>query len=135
MAFEDADLVAQYQQLGLISGAVAKRCKGEVDEELEAGLKYEEEHGRRLIVAGLGRSPLAARWLPRIRNMHPYREQRFAVLGLVLICTSTVRADIAPFELSIYAVRRLVDTIEPRLWSICSILSGRPPQDPTPLGC
>lgn len=58
-----------------------------------------------------------------------------AVLGLVLICTSTVRADIAPFELSIYAVRRLVDTMEHRLWSICSILSGRPPQDPTPLGC
>ena len=30
MAFEDPDLVAQHQQLGLISGAVADGCKGEV---------------------------------------------------------------------------------------------------------
>ena len=57
LAFEDADLVAQHQQLGLISGAVAKRCQGDVDEEPEAGLKDEEEHGRRLIVAGRRGSP------------------------------------------------------------------------------
>jgi RNA-directed DNA polymerase len=25
-------------------------------------------------------APLAAGWLPRIRNMHPYPEQRFAVM-------------------------------------------------------
>ena len=50
MAFEDADLVAQHQQLGLISGAVAEGCEGEVDDEPEAGVKDEEEHGRRLIV-------------------------------------------------------------------------------------
>ena len=31
LAFEDADLVAQHQQLGLISGAVAKRCQGRPD--------------------------------------------------------------------------------------------------------
>ena len=51
MAFQDA--VAQHQQLGLIGGAVAEGCEGEVDEEPEAGVKDEEEHGRRLIVAGL----------------------------------------------------------------------------------
>ena len=39
MAFEDADLVTQQQQLGLISGAVAEGCEGEVDEESEAGVK------------------------------------------------------------------------------------------------
>ena len=60
MAFQDPDLVAQHQQLGLISGAVAKRCEGEVNEEPEAGVKDEEEHGRRLIVAGLGGSPLSS---------------------------------------------------------------------------
>jgi hypothetical protein len=54
LAFEDADLVAQHQQLGLISGTVAEGCEGEVDEEPEAGVKDEEEHGRRLIVAGQG---------------------------------------------------------------------------------
>jgi len=53
MAFEDADLVTQHQQLGPISGAVVEGCKGEVDEEAEAGVEDEEEHGRRLIVAGL----------------------------------------------------------------------------------
>ncbi len=36
MAFEDADLVAQHQQLGLVGGAVAEGCNGEVDEEPEA---------------------------------------------------------------------------------------------------
>ena len=36
LAFEDADLVVQHQQLGLISGAVAEACEGEVDEESEA---------------------------------------------------------------------------------------------------
>ena len=51
LAFEDADLVAQHQQLGLIGGPVAKGCEGEVDEEPEADVKDEEEHGRRLIVA------------------------------------------------------------------------------------
>ena len=60
MAFQDADLVAQHQQLGLISGAVAEGCKGEVDEESEASVKDEQEHGRRLIVAGLGGSPLSS---------------------------------------------------------------------------
>ena len=60
MAFKDADLVAQHQQLSLISGAVAKGCKGEVDEEPEAGVKDEEEHERRLIVAGLGGPPLSS---------------------------------------------------------------------------
>jgi hypothetical protein len=39
LAFEDADLVAQNQQLGLISGAVAEGCEGEGDEESEAGVK------------------------------------------------------------------------------------------------
>ena len=53
MAFEDADLVAQHQQLGLISGAVAEGCEGEVDEESEAGEEDEEEHERRPIVARL----------------------------------------------------------------------------------
>jgi hypothetical protein len=53
VGFQDADLVPQHQQLGLISGAVAKGCEGEVNEEPEAGVKDEEEHGRRLIVAGL----------------------------------------------------------------------------------
>jgi pimeloyl-ACP methyl ester carboxylesterase len=53
LAFKDADLVAQNQQLGLISGAVAEGCEGEVDEESEAGVKDEDEHERRLIVAGL----------------------------------------------------------------------------------
>ena len=33
LPFEDADLVPQHQQLGLISGPVAKGCKGEVNEE------------------------------------------------------------------------------------------------------
>jgi hypothetical protein len=42
MAFEDADLVAQHQQLGLIS---------------VGGVLDEEEHGRRLVVAGLGGPP------------------------------------------------------------------------------
>ena len=60
LAFEDADLVAQHQQLGLISGAVAKRCQGDVDEEPEAGLKDEEEHGRRLLVAAPRGSPLSS---------------------------------------------------------------------------
>ena len=60
MAFEDADLVAQHQQLGLISGVVAEGCEGEVDEEPEAGVKDEEEHRRRLIVTGLGGSPLSS---------------------------------------------------------------------------
>ena len=60
LAFEDADLVAQHQQLSLISGAVANGCEGEVDEEPKAGVKDEEEHGRRLIVAGLGGSPLSS---------------------------------------------------------------------------
>jgi hypothetical protein len=41
LAFEDTDLVAQHQQLGLITGAVVKRCQGEVDEEPEAGVKHE----------------------------------------------------------------------------------------------
>jgi hypothetical protein len=59
MAFQDADLVPQHHQLGLLSGAVAQGCKGDVDEEPEAGVKSEEEHGRRLIVAGLGGSPLS----------------------------------------------------------------------------
>ena len=49
-AFQDTELVVQHQQLGLISGAIAKACEGEVDEESEAGVKDEEEHGRRLIV-------------------------------------------------------------------------------------
>src|SRR5262245_62973718 len=53
MAFVDADLVAQHQELGPISGTVAEGCEGEVDEGPEAGVKDEEEHGRRLIVAGL----------------------------------------------------------------------------------
>ena len=57
LAFEDADLVAQNQQLGLISGAVAEGCQGEVDEEPKAGVEDKEEHGRRLIVAGLGGLP------------------------------------------------------------------------------
>jgi len=52
--------VAQHQQLGLISGAVAEGCEGEVDEESEAGVKDEKEHGRRLIVAGLEGSPLSS---------------------------------------------------------------------------
>jgi hypothetical protein len=60
MAFEDADLLAQYQQLGLISGAVAEGCQGEIDEEPEAGVKDEEEHGRRVIVAGLEGPPLSS---------------------------------------------------------------------------
>jgi hypothetical protein len=60
MAFQDPDLVAQHQQLGLISGAVAEGCESEVDEEPEAGVKDEQEHGRRLIVAGLGGAPLSA---------------------------------------------------------------------------
>ena len=53
-------MVTQQQQLGLISGAVAEGCEGEVDEESEAGVKDEEEHERRLIVAGLGGSPLSS---------------------------------------------------------------------------
>src|SRR5215470_9500096 len=60
LAFKDADLVAQHQQLGLISGAVAEGCEGEVDNKPEAGVKDEEEHGRRLIVAGLGGPPLSS---------------------------------------------------------------------------
>src|SRR5262249_56919049 len=60
MAFEDADLVAQHQQLGLISGTVAEGCEGEVDQESEAGVEDEGEHGRRLIVAGLEGSPLSS---------------------------------------------------------------------------
>ncbi|HKX10568.1 MAG TPA: hypothetical protein VJN67_20380 [Stellaceae bacterium] len=41
LAFEDADLVAQHQQLGLISGAVAKRCQGDVDEEIDRDTRAE----------------------------------------------------------------------------------------------
>ena len=52
--------MAQHQQLGLISGAVAEGCEGDVHEEPEAGVKDEEEHGRRLIVAGRGASPLSS---------------------------------------------------------------------------
>ena len=63
MAFEDADLVAQNQQLALISGAVAEGCKCEIDEEPEAGVKDEEEHGRRLIVTGLEGPPLSSNGL------------------------------------------------------------------------
>ncbi len=55
-----SDLVAPHQQLSLISSAVAEGCKREVDEEPEAGVDDEEEHGRRLIVAGLGGSPLSS---------------------------------------------------------------------------
>ena len=51
------DLEAELAELGMISGAVAKRCEGEVDEESDAGVKDEEEHERRLIVAGLRGSP------------------------------------------------------------------------------
>jgi hypothetical protein len=60
MAFEDADLVAQHQQLGLVSGAVAEGREGKVDEESETSAKDEEEHGRRLIVAGLRGPPLSS---------------------------------------------------------------------------
>jgi hypothetical protein len=53
LALEDADLVAQNQQLGLISGAVPEGCECDVDEESETGVKDEEEHGAPVIVAGL----------------------------------------------------------------------------------
>jgi hypothetical protein len=78
MAFEDADLVAQHQQLSLIGGAVAEGCEGEVDEEPEAGVKDVEEHGWRLIVAGLGRSPLSSDGLsaPHTRHGHTGLDQR-----------------------------------------------------------
>ena len=69
MAFEDADLVAQHQQLGLISGAVAEGCEGEVDEESKAGVKDEEEHGRRLIVAGPRGPPLSSDGLSAPHNV------------------------------------------------------------------
>ena len=39
LAFQDADLVAQHQQLRLISGVVADGCEAEVDEEPEAGVR------------------------------------------------------------------------------------------------
>ena len=60
MAFKDPDLVAQHQQFGPISVAVEEGCEGEVDEEPEAGVNDEEEHGRRLIVARLQGSPLSS---------------------------------------------------------------------------
>ena len=77
LAFEDADLVAQNQQLGLISGAVVEGCEGEVDEEPEAGVQDVEEHGRRLIVAGLGGSPLSSDGLsaPHTQPPCPYAEE------------------------------------------------------------
>ncbi len=75
LAFEDAELVAQRQQLSLVSGALAEGCKGEVDEEPEAGVpeagvKDEEEHGRRLIVAGLRASPLSSDGLSAPHTLH-----------------------------------------------------------------
>ncbi len=75
LAFEDADLVAQHQELGLISGAVAEGCKGEVDEESKAGVKDEEEHGRRLIVARLGGSPLNSAGLSAPTGHWPFGQQ------------------------------------------------------------
>ena len=41
LAFQDADLVAQHQQLGLLSGMVPQGCEGEVDQESEARVKDE----------------------------------------------------------------------------------------------
>jgi hypothetical protein len=44
-------------------------CKGKVDEEPEACVKDEEEHGRRLIVAGLAGPLLSSDglWAPQYR--------------------------------------------------------------------
>jgi len=54
MAFEDADLVTQQQTPRPDQRrAVAEGCEGEVGEESEAGVRDEEEHERRLIVAGI----------------------------------------------------------------------------------
>ena len=64
LAFDDADLVAQHQQLSLICGVVAEGREGEVDKESEAGVEDEGEHGRRLIVAGPEGSPLSSDGLP-----------------------------------------------------------------------
>ena len=75
MAFEYADLVAQHQQLGLISRVVAEGCEGEVEEKSEASVKDEEEHERRLIVAGLAGPPLSSDGLSA-----PHRLQSLSVI-------------------------------------------------------
>ena len=50
----------QAQNLAWNSGTVAEGCEGQVDEEPEAGVEDEKEHGQRLIVAGLGVPPLSS---------------------------------------------------------------------------
>ena len=75
--------MVQHQQLGLISGAIAKACEGEVDEESEAGVKDEEEHGRRLIVV--------------VRKAHRWFEWTF---GTPQVCYSLEVSDSVPHRSS-----------------------------------